>query len=338
MVAHRSSREAMPKSIGPPNTIEKRRKKTYRVTLRVKISHPETPYSVIKQSRKACKDQLDVLFKHLGALGFLTAYTQIARIFAPTIAKKLEAKIWTEFIDQNEILTPTMRICEGELQGTVYELLAGVYSGAARTLRYVLEIAVEACVFETDIGRPTYKNLTDEYRSSTTGKGIVSRIRPLIRYNLWASFTERYNIYEQTKRIAPSFAEQVNVLNSRQLFQESPEVQSELKKIYETLSNYSHLSLYQIERALRKREPLQPRFDSRQFETVYQLALRVLDVIQFIYVKSISHFYGHQSATSFLRDLSLKIQIPKDDIDSFLRLPFCSRLAEGITWTPLDRK
>lgn len=128
---------------------------------------------------------------------------------------------------QNEIISHSISICTEEFYNYLYELHVASYSGAARSLRYILEMAVEACEFQTDPSRIKFNDLKNIVQSE---KGAISFVK---YHNLWISFMERYKIYEDSKKLAPTFAEIVNKLNSRQLFKEDLNVNLEIKQFYE---------------------------------------------------------------------------------------------------------
>lgn len=150
---------------------------------------------------------------------------------------------------------------------------------------------------------------------------------------------ERYKIYEQTKRIAPSFKELVNRLNSRELFQETPQIVDAMKMTYEELSDYVHPSFTRIEkRSLKGKAFISPRFDSGNFNVIFELGLKTLDIVQFLYIKSMSHFFDYKNAKEFLRDTSQYFGLPMEIANLFLTLPFSSKLSEGIRWHLIQKK
>jgi len=304
----------------------------YRMTIDIDFSH--SPHDVITETTNKKKDEIDVLIAHLGALYMFA-------LFIPTfgvVRSKIHgsSEYWSTFMTYNEVLTPTIRICGTEFQGLVSELSTGAYNGAARTLRYVLETAIQACVFQTESKRSTYATLLTDYRSALDPSGQPASLELFMKNNSWLSFIERYNVYEQTNRIAPTFAELVNILNSRELFQEAPDLSSEIKKVYKTLSDYVHLNASKIESQLKRKKISPPIFDPNQFDIIFELALRVVDAIDFAYVKSISHFFGYNNCEEFLQELSMHLEIAPQYRDQFLNLPFCSKLSRSIQWKTLN--
>lgn len=200
-------------------------------------------------------------------------------------------------------------------------------------MRCILETAVQACDFQSESDRPTYEELIKEYDLLVkTPNGQEKTLSFMMRHNAWAAFLERYRVYEQTKRIAPSFRERVNRLKSREIFQEAPQFTDVLKRTYETLSDYVHPSSKKMERQLELRALLVPRFDSKEFDVIYALSLKTIDIVQFLYVKALSQFFGFEDAKEFLKALAKIVEFPSEIAASFLRLPFSKRLSGRITW------
>jgi len=238
-----------------------------------------------------------------------------------------------KFLACNEVMTPTIWLCANEFAAFLSELQAAVYSGAARTLRCILETAVEACNFQTERSRPVSKMLLKEYRLIAEKPKRKEKLQLLlIQYNAMASFMERYRIYEQTRRIAPSFKELVNRLKSREVFEEAPQIVDDLKRVYETLSDYVHPSSVKIRRLIERKESPFPRFDSDDFDTFFQLGLKAFDIVQFLYIKSMSHFFGFRNAKAFLKNFAQMIVLGKSVAPSFLNLPHTKRISSGIRW------
>ena len=91
---------------------------------------------------------------------------QVSIPYAKFGSKKKKAEVCFEFADlikYNEVVTPTMRLCVASSIFFITELQTAGYNGAARTLRCMLETAVEACEFQTQENRPTYDLLKNEY-------------------------------------------------------------------------------------------------------------------------------------------------------------------------------
>ena len=238
------------------------------------------------------------------------------------------------FIAYNEVLTPTLFLCINEFYDFISELQVAAYGGAARTLRCILETATEACEFQTEDNRATCASLMVEYYSVVSSRGEKNLERLLVDYNAWVAFLERYRIYEKTKRIAPSFRELVNNLKSRELFREAPKASDELKNIYEKLSDYVHPSSSKFADMIEEKKRMHVRsFEAKEFDTIWELGLKVLDLVQFLYIESMGHFFDFKNGKDFLKDFSgLVVFSSKSDTDFFLSLPFSKQLSRGVKW------
>lgn len=308
-----------------------------------------TPYGVIRKTRKNRKDKIQDFIAYLTVLSFfplnMKIFFPLYTVFNKPKLKKFylgkkrpqrthDDELYT-LLSYNEVMSPTADLCMDEFVVFLSELQVAGYSGAARTLRYILETAVEACEFQTERNRPTFGMLVKEHISFATLSKKKRKLRSLfIRYNALASFIERYKIYEKTKRIAPSFRELVNSLNSRQIFEEVPLVSDELKVTYSVLSDYVHPSLTKFEKIMEKEGSPHgfSRFSSKEFDTIYELGVKTLDIVQFLYLKSIAFFFDYKTVKEFLRDLAKLVSFKSKREISFLALPLSKRVSEGIQW------
>jgi len=252
------------------------------------------------------------------------------------IAKKSSRKFqnFMNFVAYNEVLTPTLFLCIKEFYDFLSELQVAAYDGAARTLRCILETATEACEFQTEDNRATCTNLMEKYYAVVSSRGRKRFERLLVDYNAWVAFMERYRLYEKTKRIAPTFKELVNNLKSRELFQEAPKASDEFKNIYEKLSDYVHPSSTKFADMIeKKKRPSFRSFKAKEFDTIWELGLKTLDLVQFLYIKSIAYFFDFKNGKDFLKDLSKRqIFSTKIAADFFLSLPFSKRLSSRVKW------
>lgn len=234
-----------------------------------------------------------------------------------------------------------MDLCINEFMIFLSELQAAGYMGAARTLRRILETAVEACDFQTERDRLTFEKLLKEHSLLANLSKRERKLDSLLsKHNAWASFMERYRIYERTKRIAPTFKEQVNSLNSRQIFQETPKISDELKRTYEILSDYVHPSSAKFEKAMEKTHGpfFLLSYDPEKFDTMYELGVVTFDMIQFLYLISMAFFFDFKTTDEFLKDLAKRVEFKRKQEASFLMLPFSRHLSEGINWRVAKEK
>jgi len=321
------------------------------VRLGISVHFELNPSSAIKRTEKERKDKLDELrsyifeFSHLPYLIRTGSIDTLFDLFVlATVKKKTRLSVdeLRHFIGSNEIMTPTIVLCRDEFLVFFSELETAAYSGAARTLRCILETALDACEFQCEDGRPTWKMLYEQFRAVTKmpKKDQAQEYRTLLtRYNATAAFRERHRIHERNKRIAPSFVETVNRVNARQIFHESPQLDKELKKAYEVLSDYVHPSLTKLENLGRllslegikhKTDEIKLDFDPTAFDDICELGIKTLDAVQFLYVMSISNFLGYENVGDFLNKAALhKTGISprlSSKASSLLDLPFSSRL------------
>ncbi len=245
-------------------------------------------------------------------------------------------------VKHNEVITPTFFLCVKEFFIFHYELQSSLYFGCARSLRCILETALEACDFQSQKHRPLLDDLFAQYLevSKTTSVSDKEKLlnKLLFKNNGWVAFKESYKIREEAKRIAPSFKEMVNRLKSRNFFSEAPMISDELKEIYEKLSDFVHPSSERIEKQMEKRPEQIPRYNNEDFMTMYNMSLKVLDITQFIYIEAMSRFLGYKKANDFLRELSVAVTLTKKEESSFLKLPHVSKLARRIRWKTETKK
>jgi hypothetical protein len=316
------------------------KKKTFGVTVKSTFEFNDSPYSLLRKTRKEKKDSITNLYEHYATFRILALSAsfyafQVCLPYTKFSKKKTKANTDFEFSDlvrYNQVVTPTMLLCASEFYLFITELQAAGYNGAARTLRCMLETAVEACEFQTQENRPRCDLLLDEYNNVIGSKTEKQLGNLLVKYNGWASFIERYNVFEKMNRIAPTYRELINNLNARQLFSEAPQVLNELKSTYETLSDYVHPSSGKFLNAINKKTPPQLEFMPEDFDTMYRLGLKVLDCVEFVYLTTIANFFNSKESKKFLEYLSSNIEIPGDLANTFLTLPFSKKLCEGITF------
>jgi len=247
----------------------------------------------------------------------------------PKIRKKALNDLLS-ILQRNEVLTPTMGLCANEFSTFMSELQACAYDGAARTLRCILETAVEACEFQTEEQRPTAKTLLDELTPLFASKKKRDDATLFITgHNAWVAFLERYRTYEKSKRIAPTFKELVNDLNSRQLFSEAPKISDELKCTYEILSDYVHPSSSKFERAIKGKHELELTFNPKDFDIILDLGKRILDTIQFLYIVTIAHFLNYKTGREFLKEVARTGQMPSK-LPRSVCLPFSGLISKDI--------
>lgn len=318
-------------------------KKMYKVTVQatVKFDFPETPYGVIRKTRKERKSKIVQLFNFLAGFNFLHIILSLDLIFLlekKGVKAKADHDSLQTIFRYNEVMTPTISSCINEFLIFISELQVGAYSGGARTLRCMLETAVEACDFQFDSNRSSYETLVEDFKSHVRKPQRKEKLRSfMMEHNAWASFMERYKVYEQAKRIAPSFKELVNRLNSREVFREVPQIVDEMKRTYERLSDYIHPSSSRIEKQMERKTELVPHFSSEDFDAIYELGLKTLDMVMFLYIKSISHFLNFNNTKGFISHMHQAMRIPQKLTGSFLALPYSKKLTGGIKWKVIQK-
>jgi hypothetical protein len=313
------------------------------VTVSGTISLRETPYGVIRKTRKEKKNEIHAFMDHIG--DFLTFYisAQILPVFFvleirkktfPKVSKNNMLTILQSY-HHNEIIIPSMSLCLNEFQTFLSELQVGGYNGAARTLRCILETATEACEFQTESFRLTGKKLIEEYSKLFSSKAKKNQRKAFeIQHNAWASFLEMYRIYEKSKRIAPTYKELVNRLNSRQLFSDIPQLSDELKNIYQVLSDYIHPNSAKFQTAISGKQSINLRFNSEEFDNIFALGIRTLDAIQCLYILTLARFQEFKNSHAFLQTLSekseIEVEADSESLSPFLSLPLSKLLAQGV--------
>lgn len=325
--------------------------KKYLVTIEkpIAISFPDSPYKMLREARKTRKNQIKELYNHYSVFSALPIITfvyplslQLQSRNKGSNTKPSQNKVFpafTKFFKVNEILTPTLKLCSDEFYLFITELQIGSYNGAARSLRCILETAVEACEFQSEKHRPTCDILHAKYKAAfySPNKERQSRIIDLfIRYNVWASFVERYNIYEKTSRIAPSFRELINNLNSLEFFLDAPQVLNELKTSFENLSDYVHPSAGKFVNALDKLTSKRFSFDAAEFDFMFQFGLKVFDISEFLHLRAISKFLNLTNRV-FMEKVANMIHPPRNLEGFFFTLPYTKRLSEDTAFTFTDK-
>ena len=318
---------------------EKKRAKLqkYVLSLRVDYKAPDTPYGSLRKTRKNRKKKLETVSSQIEAFAFWPVYNTIYRIVKMLQYVAPKEDDWNNlsyFLECNEIMQPTIKLCVKEFYVFLVEMQTAAYTGAARTLRCIIETAVDACEFQSGVERPTMSELLEKYDSiKQTSNKAEEMIKLMMGHNAWISYLERYRIHEEIKRIAPTFRELTKRLNSREFFREDPSIYKNLKSTCERLSDYVHPSLEEIKALMTKSRKTQfPKFAPKTFDSIHELGVTTLDVVAFLYVKSISSFYGFASAKAFLKDFAKRVEQPQEVIDSFRELHHFSRLSKGIVW------
>ena len=155
--------------------------------------------------------------------------------------------------------------------------------------------------------------------------------------NSWSAFIERSRLYEDNKRIAPSFKEIVNRLRSRGIFSESPQMEEKIKKVYEFLSDHVHPSTIRIEDQLagKARRPIE--YDPDEFKVIYDLGLNILDMVTFLYIKSGAHYRNFADSMKFVEQIAGGIDLDAKFEDSFLKLPYSTQFSRNLKWTFIPR-
>lgn len=319
----------------------KRTKKGFSITAIYRI--PETPYGVIRKTRKSRVKEISEFHGYLTdfyALN-LCSGTTLPLIIGAEALKDLKVKLSkTTLLDYfsvsnyNQIMIPTVVLCINEFNAFINELQCGSYNGAARTLRCILETAIEACEFQTEPQRPTCKTLMEEYLSQYKDKLKKKKKSFFIKNNAWAAFSERVKTYEKSKRIAPTFRELVNNLNSRQLFNEAPpQAFDELKQLFEILSDYVHPSSVKFEKAIEKKTPMLPSLSLDDFDKTYELGKKTLDLTLYVYAKTMAHFFDFKTGKDLLQVLASHIVVTKKTTPPLFSLPHSSLMSSGIKWS-----
>lgn len=307
--------------------------KTYLVEMTVTFKIDETPYTPLRRTRKICIDKIFDFMNYIASLWIIYVHIRTNLI---SIISKLDIykdvyktnfeSILNEYFKKNEIISSSLLLCINEFANYLYELQVGTYSGAARTLRYILETAIDACEFQTDKKRLRINDLINKATSKDD-------IKSFLEYNnSQIAFLERYKIYEKTKRIAPTFRELINELNSREIFSESPKISDTFKQLYEKLSDYVHPSLKKIESHIKKPKMLLPNYIEEEFFNIYELSLQVIDVVQFLFIKTLYYYNNFKNGKDFLNDLSKNIKIQSSLKNYFLVLPYTKKLSKNIKW------
>lgn len=324
-----------------------RKKKAFTVVITATTKVPETPYGVIRKTRKKRKNALDELTKSSGAIYGIYMICETCRVMstiegATKSFKSLQSKRTEEIsflLIHGEVITPSVSMCASEFMTFLSELQSAGYSGSARTLRYILGVAIRACEFQTDTARVDAKSLMDLYVSMFKVKRKrVQVISFLSQHNTWVSFLERLRIFEETRRIAPSINEMINTLNSREIFKKAPQLLNELKQVYNALSDHVHPSTEKIAKQLETKKLLTLKFDAEEFDNITELSLKVIDMISFLYLKSLSLYYGFKDCSKFLKMISSDISVSSEIAYAFSRLPFTRKLCKGITWKTITQK
>jgi hypothetical protein len=320
---------------------KKRKLRTYAVSLGYaeRFFLRDSPYTPLRTTRKHREKEINEFLNHvagLNVLAFFLSFGNWSR-FSAVMSHQLESrnkerKRISDFdpIRYSEVLVPTMLLCINEFVAFLSELQTAAYSGAARTLRYALELATAACEFQTDPRRLTFEDVVK----------ICSKenwIQFMMNNNAWSAFIERSRLYEDNKRIAPSFREIVNRLRSRGILAEGPQMEENIKKAYEFLSDYVHPSTIRIEDQLtgKARQPIE--YDPDEFKVIYDLGLNVLDIVTCLYIKSGAHYQNFADAVRFVEQIAGGLELDAKFEDAFLKLPYSAKFSENLKWTFMPR-
>jgi hypothetical protein len=130
----------------------------------------------------------------------------------------------------------------------------------------------------------------------------------------------------------------INNLNSRELFSEAPQLYNEIKTTYEVLSDYVHPSAGKFVKTLEGKNAPAWKFVPEEFDFIYDLGLKVLDCIEFVYIKTMAKFFDFEMTEEFLDYVGQHVKLPQKLVGSFLKLPFSKRLSAGIAFSPITEK
>ena len=316
--------------------MEKKEQKEFLVKTKYTKEFPTNPYEILKETNQKRNREVEKFLKNLAGFSTFPPTISFFTFFGGRVRKIISLKdedlsFLKKITKYNEVMTPTIRFCINEFFAFFLELQTAAYSGAARTLRCILETAIEACEFQTDKKRNNFVELVSKYEKIS--KNYDQKLQFLMEHNTWNAFMERYKIYENVKRIAPTFRALVKDLKSRDIFKEDPnKIQESIIKIYEKLSDYIHPSSGKILRYLDYKESFIPSFNHNEFDTIYGLGTNVLDIVEFLYIKSISNFLGYKKSTVFLKDLAETISLSPNIANNFLSLPLSKKLTHKIRW------
>jgi hypothetical protein len=317
---------------------KERRLKKYSVKLRFSTSFElrDTPYEPLRTTRKRKIREITEFLNHIAGLyclGVFLSFSSWAVFSGKMGVRTKSARKRIREIDplrHSEVLLPTLHLCVNEFVAFLSELQTAAYSGAARTLRYILELATAACDFQMDPRRLTLKEVVE----------ICSKknwIQFIMNNNAWSAFIERSRLYEDTKRIAPSFKELVNRLGSRSVFEENPQMADDIKKAYELLSDHVHPSTARIENQLSGKTRPSMKYDPDEFNVIYDAGLMVLDIVTCLYVKSGSHYQNYAENKDFVGEIFKRMQVETSVAKAFLKLPYSEKFSKDFEWISVDR-
>jgi hypothetical protein len=313
---------------------KKRKLKKYAVSLSYSaaFSFKDTPYTPLRATRKYKGKEIAEFGNHIVALYTLALFLSLSswRIFAGKTSghpKSVRERIRDiEPLRYSEILVPTLHLCVDEFVAFLSELQTAAYSGAARTLRYTLELATAACEFQTDPHRLTLEDVV----------GICAKknwIEFMMNNNAWSAFIERSRLYEDTKRIAPTFKELVNRLASRGIFEENPQMAIDIRKAYEFLSDHVHPSTARIENQLAGKERRPIEYDPDQFKVIYDIGIKILDMVTCLFIESGSRYRNSPDAKEFVREMSAGMMLDAKLEETFLKLPYSAEFSRDLKWS-----
>jgi len=336
----------MPKKKTRPTKGKNDKSKQLKISFRVTYKLPETPYKTLRKTRNERKEKIEELFEHLtgfhifvvlgAAMGLKKA---VEGLVGTKVAWKKRFDELIFIIKQNEVITHSISMCTSEFMTFAYELQTGAYAGSARTLRWILENALKACEFQTNPTRPVVSLLISKYKSVIGAKTKKKQVRLFMsQQNAKLAFLERLKVYEETKRIAPSFKELINKLRQREIFKHAPELVDELKRNYSMLSDHVHPSVSHIAEHVEKRKPLTPKFDAQEFDSIHTLGLKILDMTEFLFIEALSHYFDFEDSKNYLKSVHDMIATPSGLATTFLKFPFTRKLTRGITWRTVQAK
>ena len=302
----------------------------YKVDVSFKASYKGgTPYTPLRRTRKNHNNEIDVLYDHVISIWslYLYAYTknQEAYMRNPIIDEFSDSQL-REYYMHGEVISSVIGICIAEFQNYLYEVQVGAYNGAIRTLRYILEVTIDCCLFQIDDNTHTINELN---------KFAINKdyVRSYMNYhNNWVSFIERYKLYEDTRRIAPSFREKINKINTKNIFKEAPILQSKIKDVYSELSSYIHPNIQKITKHIIYNTLPPPNYDKIEFFNAYNTGLEILDIICYLLIKTISHYYGFKNTQECVNNYAECVHIPKSSINNHFNLNYTSKLYQNVTW------
>lgn len=201
---------------------------------------------------------------------------------------------WNESIWRGSIPAITNGRINCEASGFLNELLTAAYAGAARTLRWMLEVAAIGAEYAICRTQLNAQRISD--RVLVDGRTYDSGVAE--------AFWKQLSDWDMNRgRGRPSFADLIkNIMNHPILGPQLPEIEAILRSnLYSRLCGFVHLTPESFEFKSGWKCVLVDSFKPEDFSRTYELALETCDYIYYLLITAYAHYYGYDSPSTYLQ-------------------------------------